>query len=534
GSTPTTTRCTCCPRPARRGGGTRPGAWPLAWSRRPPGSGPLVPGGRRALLAAAGADRRGENLAGRLDQQRHPVGDQLGVAVGGSQDAEARPVADRLDDHQPALHLDERLTWQARLEDPGRPVHQAGEPGRDGRELLGEERGDVVRQGQGHAVGGDDSGVRHVGDAGGEVTDKPVQVLAVCVAQLNVPSPARGGWPPPVFPSDARRVPRWNPARRLRACSGDRRGTAAAAFGDPRALPAGRLLPGVLAGSPAVLPAARVAGPAPAAPPPSAAADAAPARGTRTGSPEAVCAAGDGSVWAASARNGSPRAAAGLVLLVQSDEKPSAPPPATGAAASCPPRNQPDAVRPSSAGLPAWAPVAWPRTGPRWAPAAAWPPVVRATDSLAVAWVRVAAGCADQLFVPAPSPLVRSRTLSGSQTRADSPWGAAGRSRTLTRCRSASRATANRPMCRETDTSIVGGLSSRQFMSRSRSSETPMPRSMTSMSTPPLVSSCMRTWTWVSLGEKIVAFSISSARRCTTSDTAWPMTETPGDMFSAT
>ena len=61
-----------------------------------------------------------------------------------------------------------------------------------------------------------------------------------------------------------------------------------------------------------------------------------------------------------------------------------------------------------------------------------------------------------------------------------------------------------------------------------------MPLSTTSMSTPPLVSSCMLTWTWVSFGEKIVAFSTSSASRCTTSETAWPVTEMPGGMFSVT
>ena len=92
-------------------------------------------------------------------------------------------------------------------------------------------------------------------------------------------------------------------------------------------------------------------------------------------------------------------------------------------------------------------------------------------------------------------------TLSGSQTSAVSPCGIAGRRRTRTRCRSASRATANRPMWRDTETSIVGGLSSRQFISASLASETPMPLSVTSISTPPLVSSWAATCTWVSLGE---------------------------------
>ena len=121
-----------------------------AWWRAP-GAAPvrpcpcLIPCG--PLGAAAGptaAQGRGEDLAGRLDQQRHLVGDELGVAVGRGKHAEARPVADRLDDHQAALHLDERLGRQARLEDPGSALHQAGQPGRDGRELLGEVRGDLV------------------------------------------------------------------------------------------------------------------------------------------------------------------------------------------------------------------------------------------------------------------------------------------------------------------------------------------------------------------------------------------------------
>jgi lysine 2,3-aminomutase len=94
--------------------------------------------------ALLGAQGRGENLAGRLDQERHLVGDKLGVAVGRGQHAEARPVADRLDDHQAAHHLDERLGRQARLEDPGGTQHQAGQPGRDGRQLLSEVLGDVL------------------------------------------------------------------------------------------------------------------------------------------------------------------------------------------------------------------------------------------------------------------------------------------------------------------------------------------------------------------------------------------------------
>ena len=87
----------------------------------------LIPRGDDALLLLP-AQCRGEDLACRLDKQRHLVGDELGVTVGRGEDAEARSVADGLDDHQPALHLDERLGRQARLEDPRGALHQAGKP----------------------------------------------------------------------------------------------------------------------------------------------------------------------------------------------------------------------------------------------------------------------------------------------------------------------------------------------------------------------------------------------------------------------
>lgn len=50
----------------------------------------LVAGGGGALLLdVPAAQRRGEDLPGRLDQQRHLVGDELGVAVGRGQHAQA-------------------------------------------------------------------------------------------------------------------------------------------------------------------------------------------------------------------------------------------------------------------------------------------------------------------------------------------------------------------------------------------------------------------------------------------------------------
>ncbi len=89
-------------------------------------------------------------------------------------------------------------------------------------------------------------------------------------------------------------------------------------------------------------------------------------------------------------------------------------------------------------------------------------------------------------------------------------------------------------MCLEMATSTTGGWSSRQFMSASRLGETPTPSSRTSTSTPPLLSSMTVTRTWVFCGENSVAFSMSSASRCTTSAAASPETMIPGWTASAT
>ena len=89
-------------------------------------------------------------------------------------------------------------------------------------------------------------------------------------------------------------------------------------------------------------------------------------------------------------------------------------------------------------------------------------------------------------------------------------------------CRAASRATTNRPIRRDTATSTTGGLSSRQFAWAISSAPMPTPWSVMSSSTPPLFSRCPDTVTGVSAEENEVAFSTSSATRCTTSLTAWP------------
>jgi hypothetical protein len=107
-----------------------------------------------------------------------------------------------------------------------------------------------------------------------------------------------------------------------------------------------------------------------------------------------------------------------------------------------------------------------------------------------LAW-KEASRCGKSLYWLVP----RSAMLSGSHTRAVSPCGVPARSRTRTPCRSARRATANSPMCLDTDSSIAGGSSSRRFISASLASETPTPLSLTWISTPPLPSSWTATST---------------------------------------
>ena len=99
--------------------------------------------GGGGLEARLSADRRGQRLADRLDQQRHLVGDQVRVALWRGQDGQAGAVADRLDEHQPAVHFHQGLKGLARLEDSRSALHQAGQPRGDGRELFGETERDA-------------------------------------------------------------------------------------------------------------------------------------------------------------------------------------------------------------------------------------------------------------------------------------------------------------------------------------------------------------------------------------------------------
>ena len=82
--------------------------------------------GGGGLVARLGAGRRGQHLADRLDQQCHLVGDQVCVTLRRGQDGQAGAVADRLDEHQPAVHFHQGLKGLACLEDSRSALHQAG------------------------------------------------------------------------------------------------------------------------------------------------------------------------------------------------------------------------------------------------------------------------------------------------------------------------------------------------------------------------------------------------------------------------
>ncbi|CAM4343217.1 hypothetical protein NORO109296_25855 [Nocardiopsis rhodophaea] len=101
----------------------------------------------------------------------------------------------------------------------------------------------------------------------------------------------------------------------------------------------------------------------------------------------------------------------------------------------------------------------------------------------------------------------------------------AGCSRTWMPWRAARRLTTNRPMRRETATSMTGGWERRSLISVSSSASIPMPLSVTSIRTPPLSRASASTETSESLGENEVAFSTSSATRWMTSLTGRPSTE---------
>ena len=86
---------------------------------------------------------------------------------------------------------------QAGLEDPRRALHQADQPGGDGREVFGGTSGNVLRQRQRDAVRGYHDRVRDIRDPRREVGDQPAQVLAVCVINDPLLLRARGPGPRP-------------------------------------------------------------------------------------------------------------------------------------------------------------------------------------------------------------------------------------------------------------------------------------------------------------------------------------------------
>lgn len=105
--------------------------------------------GQGMLLSA---DRRGQHLANRLDEQGHLIGHQVGVAFRRGEHRQTGPVTDRHDQQQALLHLDQRLGGPPGFEDPRRAQHQARQPGSDGRELLSEIARDVIRERERHTV----------------------------------------------------------------------------------------------------------------------------------------------------------------------------------------------------------------------------------------------------------------------------------------------------------------------------------------------------------------------------------------------
>src|ERR1700748_3385646 len=90
---------------------------------------------------------------------------------------------------------------------------------------------------------------------------------------------------------------------------------------------------------------------------------------------------------------------------------------------------------------------------------------------------------------------------------------------TLMPCRLASWPTTNRPSCSVLAGVRAGGLASRSFSSCIRCGTMPRPRSSISIANP-LATFSPVTRTWVNGGDRVVAFSISSASRWITSVTA--------------
>src|SRR5690606_28167520 len=166
--------------------------------------------------------RRAQHRPDALHHHVHRVGDHAHVRVGCRQQGQARATARRGDEQERVVHLHERLPHPAATELPSRAAGQTLEPGRDRGQVFG-------------LLGRHVAGIAHQQPVGRQHHRpvRPRDLLHQIVEQpteLTAPVRHRGPSPPatkplPSRPSRfpwscrARCVPRWKPAKRLRAAS---------------------------------------------------------------------------------------------------------------------------------------------------------------------------------------------------------------------------------------------------------------------------------------------------------------------------
>src|SRR6185369_2017218 len=122
------------------------------------------------------AYRRGENLAGAVDQSGHLEGDHTGIGGGAGGDGEAGAVADRRDEQVPAVHLDDGLTDVATVHVARRAERERAEPRGDGGDVVAALPGQRGRAGQLQAVRGQRHRPLDVGDTTFQVVQQEVEV----------------------------------------------------------------------------------------------------------------------------------------------------------------------------------------------------------------------------------------------------------------------------------------------------------------------------------------------------------------------
>ena len=114
-----------------------------------------------------------------VDQQRHLVADLADVRGLLGQYGEVGAVADAHQHQVAVLHLHDGLQHGAAVEEASRTDAQAGEPGRDGGDLLGTFARDAGAGRHQEAVGRDQDGVGRVRHLVDEPGDQPVEVALV-------------------------------------------------------------------------------------------------------------------------------------------------------------------------------------------------------------------------------------------------------------------------------------------------------------------------------------------------------------------